>query len=198
MGATSSRLRLAALVASGALAVHQLRYLFVYGDGSRGALAIQGHAYFSLLVPVLIAVLALAIAGFAARVATAASGRDRPAEAAPRIGRLWAGASALLALIHFSQEWLEGILEPGHPSGLGGLLGHGGWIAIGLAIAIGGIVAMLQRGAAAAIEQAGRGAPRLRRERPHPGAPALEFGERIPIDPLARHLAGRGPPLLFV
>jgi hypothetical protein len=156
-------------------------------------LAVQGHGYFSLVVPAVIAMLVLAVAAFVARLATVDRRRDHHLEPG-RAWRLWAGASALLVLIHFSQETIEGLLSSGHPPGLGGGVGNGGWIAALLSVAIGGLIALLLRGAAA-IEHAAAKVPHPHRgpSRPRAGVPAHD--PRLPIDPVARHLAGRGPPL---
>ena len=194
MDAFSSRLRVTVLLAAGALAVHQLRYLAVYGSESKDALAVQGHAYLSPAVPAVIVLLVLAIASFAARLATAGPRRDSRADV-PRIGRVWAGASALLLLVHGAQEWLEGVFEHGHPAGLGGVLGHGGALAIALAIVVGGLIAVLLRGAEAAIRHADGVPPRLRPRPPRVTGPTVALARRVPVDPLAGHLAGRGPPL---
>jgi hypothetical protein len=192
MGATSSRLRFAALLGAGALAVHQLRYLIVYGDRSKLALAAQGHGYFSLVVPAVIALVGLAAVGLAVRLTTAPSTHE--SQPAASTARLWMAASALLVLVHFSQETLEGLFADGHPSGLGGTIAHGGWIAVLLSVAIGGIIALLLRGAAA-VEQSGREAPGTHPGPPLLGLPATGLGIRLPIDPVSRHQAGRGPPI---
>ena len=51
MKARALTARTIALLAAGAAAVHQLRYAFGYGHDASHALAVQGHAYLSLVLP---------------------------------------------------------------------------------------------------------------------------------------------------
>ena len=56
---TAHRVRLAAILAVGAFALHQLRFLIAFGDSSSAELAQQGHRYMSeLLAPIAVLVLA--------------------------------------------------------------------------------------------------------------------------------------------
>jgi hypothetical protein len=111
--------------------------------------------------------------------------------------KLWALASCCLTVIYSLQEWLEGQVELGHPAGLGGIFGRGGWLAILLSVAIGAAVAFALRGASAVIELV---APRRRSRQkdllPRLRPPAATHAPKL--DVLAAHLAGRGPPRLFV
>jgi hypothetical protein len=190
-----SRLRAAALLGAGALAVHQLRYLLAYGHGASDALALQGHGYLALATPVVAMLVVLAAIELLFRVATArpdsVGGMPRPSTL-----RLWMLASACLLVTYSVQEWLEGAAAAGHPGGLGGVFGHGGWTAVLLSAAIGAIVALALRGATAVLELAARRSPRKprspRRARRQPSlrAPALS------LDVLALNLAARAPPPL--
>src|SRR5205085_638323 len=106
------RLRAAALIAAGALAVHELRYLLAYGDGSGRAAAAQGHAYVASVTTIVAALLVVAMATFIARLARGvAYGGGRPA---PATRRLWVGATAAMLLIFALQESVEGLLAPAH------------------------------------------------------------------------------------
>ena len=93
----------------------------------------------------------------------------------------------------------EGALAEGHPAGVAGVVGHGGWLAIPLALAVGALVAAAARGAEA-LETLGdpRPIPALRLPAPPlvaaPGRAVAVVGGRV----LARHLAGRAPPALSV
>jgi hypothetical protein len=188
------RLRLAGLLAGGAFALHQLRYLVGYGDHSHGQLGGQGHAYMTLLAPVVAVALMLVAADFCARLIGARAGRS-PGRS-PRPLKLWAMATACLLAAYGVQETLEGALSPGHPGGLTGLLGHGGFAAIPLAAAIGLAITLVVRGAQHAIELAAE--PRIRVARPRPlvslASPAA--AGRPAVHRIARHLGARGPPLV--
>ncbi|MGI8674070.1 MAG: hypothetical protein ACR2KD_02090 [Thermoleophilaceae bacterium] len=188
-------LRLAALVGAGALVVHRLRYLAGYGADSGEALGRHGHGYLWIVLVVTVAALCLAGASVAYALARA-SGTGQATERPPRsFTALWWRASAGLTALYVVQESLEGLLAPGHAGGLAGVAGHGGWTAFVLALAVGALIALLVRGAhAAVVRAAGRpGRPPSRRSvsataRPAPVRWAL-------ASPLARHLAGRRPPL---
>ena len=131
-------LRLAALIGAGAFALHQLRYLLGYGDRAGDALAGPVHAYLAHLAPLVAGTLAVLLAELIRRCASA----DRAL--APRFGTLWVAASVALVAVYAVQEGAEGVT----------LEGHGGWVAVPLAIAIGFAVAAAMRGASAASEVA--------------------------------------------
>ena len=152
MEARPWRLRTAALLGVGAFAVHQLRFALPYGRGASHALAVQGHAYLLPLAPVLVGLLLLASAQLLGAVARGAHGP------AVRFRRLWLGASACLTAVYGIQELIEGLVSPGHPGGLEGVVGHGGWLALPLSILVGLAIALLTRGArvAARARRAGR------------------------------------------
>jgi len=180
----SSRLRLTALLALGALALHQLRYLVAHGEQAGAALASEGHAYLGVVALVVAVVLGAAMLDFGLALLRARGG-------APSAGRRWLALSSALLVIYVCQESLEGVLVAHHASGLAAVLGNGGWVSLPLALAIGGIVAVLLRGAELAIGTRRRG----RRPAPRAGVVArLESAERLSANLLARHLAGRAPP----
>ena len=189
-----SRLRAAALIAGAALALHELRYVIAYGGHSESALAHQGHAYLRTVTPLVVTVLALAGAQFLALLARAR--RSGAIEGAPpRLRRLWLGASVTLLLIYATQELTEGVLASGHPAGAEALLAHGGLVALPLALALGGLVALVLRGASVAIAAA---AGHAGRSLPRPPGRAMRPRRRLACartSVLARHLAGRAPPL---
>jgi hypothetical protein len=172
----ASTVRTAALVGAGVLAVHQLRYLLWYGQGSDAALHSHGHAYLGAAAPLVVAATVIALARFLSRTLRGAN-----AGAPPRLIPLWLWLSASLVAIYSLQEWLEGALAHGHPGGVGGVLGHGGWLSLPLAAAVGLALAVALRGAAGAAELLRR--PRSLRPRP-PVAPAAL---RSPVSDLARH-----------
>ena len=185
--------RTAALIAAGVLAVHELRYLAGYGDRAEAASVAHGHEYLSVAGPLVAAVLAAACGRFAAALLNARrTGRSEARR--PGLLTAWATASSILAAAYIGQESLEALLHGGHPDGLAGVFGTGGWTALLLSLAVGALLALLLRGASAALARAARRKTArppswpLRRDwRPRP---ALVFASA----PLARHLAGRSPP----
>jgi hypothetical protein len=192
------RIRAGALIAVGALGVHDLRYLLAYHGHASQELAVQGHAYLRLATPAIAGLLVLAAAAFAARVMRAyASGDGGEPRLLPSTPRLWALASALLIGVYSTQEWMEGLLSEGHAGGIGAPFSHGGWLALPLALLIGFLIALALRGAATAIAAAAaRGRARLR---PAAAAQLSSSGARSvwlapPQGALARRLAPRAPP----
>lgn len=185
-----STLRAGSLIASSALALHELRYLIGYGDGSASAVAEQGHTYLPAAGAIVALLLALAIAQLARALA---GDRREPRRPLPFL-LVWALASVALLAVYCGQELTEGALSAGHPSGLAALAAHGGIVAVPLAAAFGLLVAVVLRGARAAIAAAARrrAAPRARTRvvmaAPGP-APALALASVI-----GRNLAGRAPP----
>lgn len=185
--------RAAALLAAGALAAHQLRYLVGYGDQAGDALQRQGHAYLSI-ASMLVGV-GLAFAGW--RFLRALAGVRRGEHAPPgrrSFLRVQLAATVALIVIYVVQESLEALLSDGHPAGLAGVFGNGGWSVALLALAIGALIALLLRGAELALQATARRAlrplRRLRAAARRPPSVLLPF----PTEVLARHLAGRAPP----
>jgi hypothetical protein len=176
-----------------ALGVHELRYRLAYGSQASSVLAAQGHGYLDSLAPWLVLLLALAVGGFLVRVARALGGR---ADTTPRrsFAALWALSATSLVGIYAAQESLEGIFAAGHPSGLAGLVGHGGWWALAASVAVGAALAVVLRLAAAVVASAERLAPPARRwaaaATPRPRSLALS-----PRPALASAAAGRAPPV---
>ena len=194
MTSVTRRFRLASLLAAGALAVHELRYALAYGDHAGHEAAAQGHAYLSLVVPVVLVAALFAAAHALLRFA----GPPQSGDGGRRLLRLWLTSALILAAAYCAQELLEGSLAAGHPAGIAGVLGHGGWIGLASAPFAGGLVALAVRGAAVAAEPHAPAA----RWRPRPTAAPVLASPR-PIfhaspDPLARFLAGRGPPATSV
>jgi hypothetical protein len=177
----------------GALAVHELRYLIAYGGDSGRALSEQGHGYLPLVMGV-----GVFLVGLAAAQLMRAVGRARHvgvAEgAAPGFLAAWLLSALALLVIFALQESLEGALSGGHPAGLAALTAHGGLVAIPLAVAVGALVALALRGACAAVAAAARARRRVV-DRPLPVRRVDHVGPPAG-SPLARHLAGRAPPLL--
>jgi hypothetical protein len=177
-----------------ALLVHQLRYTLAYGSGASGALAAQGHAYLESFTPWIVVLLCVGLGKFAAQVSRAlATGRgsERPRAS---FAALWALSSSGLVAVYATQELLEGLALDGHPGGIGGIFGHGGWWALAAAVAVGAAVAALMRVAAVVVEIAAAYGARRSRSAPSP-APRPILPVVLPrVVPLASAHAGRAPP----
>jgi hypothetical protein len=177
-----------------ALGVHELRYRLAYGPQADSALASQGHAYLDSLAPWLVLLLGLACGTFLVRAAGALAGRGG---LTPRrsFAALWLLASASLVAIFTAQELLEGVFAAGHPAGLSGLVGHGGWWALAASVAVGGGVAAVLRLASEVVASIVRLVPSARRRI----ARAAVVRPRSVALPrrgaLASAAAGRAPPL---
>jgi hypothetical protein len=184
------RFRLAALLAAGAVVVHELRYALAYGDHAGNEAAAQGHAYLSVVIPIVVLAALFAFAQAVLRFVGEPANGDRRR----RFTRLWLGCTLALAGAYCGQELIEGSIAAGHPAGVAGVLEHGGWIALACAPFVGALIALAVRGAAAAAEPRGLAvAWRARRAAtPEVASPSPVF--QPSPDPLARFLAGRGPP----
>ncbi|MDQ3647446.1 MAG: hypothetical protein M3433_02465, partial [Actinomycetota bacterium] len=107
----------------------------------------------TLAVGVLVA---MAAAHLLVRLAGGSSSDDGGRYAPHGTLRLWRLASITLLCVCLGQEALESFAATDQPSGIEGLLGHGGWTAVPLAILFGGAVAVAVRGSDAAIAFAAR------------------------------------------
>lgn len=183
------------LLPAGALAVHQLRYWLAYGPQANSELATQGHAYLGSLVPWIMLVSASALGLFVTRLVWARRhGVDDHRRA---FHLIWLGASAALLTIYVVQETLEELFATGHPAGVTGVFGHGGWWAMPAAFVVGlAITCLLRVGASLVRLAARRSTPRSRAAgrlpRPHGVASLLRRR------PLATAAAGRAPPAFLV
>jgi hypothetical protein len=186
----------AAVVPIAAFAVHQLRYLLAFGAGAGAELQRQGHSYLHSVVPWLVLAIALSAGAFLSSLGRALSGQTT----VPRYGLsligLWLTCGASLLAIYTCQEFLEGLFATGHPAGVAGVFGYGGWWAIPAALCVGLVVAALLHGARWILREVAsrRGAhPRVAPSRPARAprpVPAL-----LPrLAPLALGWCGRGPP----
>ncbi len=185
---TSATIRGAALIAIGALALHQARYLLASGE-----LAAAAHGYLGLLLPLVATGACAAIALTIAAATRRAPVRARPADVTERA---IAYAAALFSA-YLVQETVEGVVVAGHGGLAATLTGAGAWLALPLAIAIGALAAFAARWldrvevrvAAAAARPATRRAPR-RSALPRPPA-----RRALATRSLAFGIARRPPPL---
>ena len=187
------RCRIVVLIALGAWLVHQLRYAFAPGGESAEHAAAHGHEYLSLTGPLLFAAVGLAAASWIFSLT-----RER----LPRGGQLstaaiWLRAALALLVVFCVQETAEGLLAPHHPQLIEGIFGSGGWIAVPLSAAVGGVIALALRGARAAREAVARACVRLSHpSRPQPSAKrVLDLCRPRRSHVLAAKLAGRAPPV---
>jgi hypothetical protein len=181
--------RLAPLLAAGALLLHKLNGL-IHGGAMEG----HGHSYLPLAAALVTVLLALTCARFARELWQASRGHVS-ARAQPSFRVLWLIAAAALLSIFGLQEWIEGWITPGHPATLSHAIGHIGWLGPVLAVALGALIALLVRGSRAAIEllarrHAARRAVRADRGRWASTPPRL--APRIAV--LAGNRGGRAPP----
>ena len=188
-GATLARS--AALVVLGALAVHQLRYLLAFGGDAHRMQLAEGHAYLEALLPLVVgAAVAVAAAAVVGRVVAA------PADAPMRVRRAASHAVAIFA-VFASQELVEGVVGAGHPGGLAGIFGAGGWLALPLSAAFGVLSAAIAR-LLDRVEDAFRPASRaVRSQRRQSPSRWIAFQlRRVPLAAraLAFGLARRPPP----
>jgi hypothetical protein len=181
--------RLAAILAVGAFALHQLRYLIAPGASSSAALSSHGYMT-DLMAPIAVLVLAAAMATLIRGTEVALPTR------APLGGRIGLFALALLA-IYAGQESLEALLTTGDLATAGETLVAGGWIALPLAFAIGSLGAVLAR----ALEVLERVIAVVHTERHIRSRPPAVRGQSLPArvlrlssSPLAFGLARRPPP----
>ena len=107
-----------------------------------------------------------------------------PGTALPRyavsLTGLWLLCSAALVAIFAGQEFLEGLFATGHPAGLAGIFGYGGWWAIPAALCVGLVLACLFHGALWVLDEVAK-----RRARPRSRHGLADRAAR----PAARRLA---------
>jgi hypothetical protein len=189
---TAHGLRLVAILAVGAFALHQLRYLLAFGGSASAELAEHGHGYLAdLLAP-------LAVLVLAASLATLVRGTEGASTTGASLGRRIAIFAVGLFAIYGGQEALEAILTGGDPVDIATAVA-GGWVALPLALGIGALAALLL----SALEAAEHAIAVAHQERPiRSRAPALR-GRALPARrlslpsvPLAFGLARRPPPPL--
>jgi hypothetical protein len=185
----------AALVPPAALAVHQLRYLLAFRAGAGAALQSTGHSYLHSLVPWVMCLLGVAAGGFLWALGRALGGRRGATGQTASFAVLWLVCALTLVAIFAGQELVEGLVLVGHPSGLVGVFGHGGWWAVPAAACVGLVLAAVFHGVGGVLDAAAtwsrRGArpavgPRVL---PRPGS-AIAAG----LAPLADGWSDRGPP----
>ena len=178
--------RIASILAVGAFALHQLRYLIA--SGGTTAAEHSGHGYMTdLMAPIAVLVLAGALA-------TLIRGTEGAAAARVPLGRRIAMFAGALLAIYLGQESLEALLT-GHAPLADATLA-GGWLALPLAAVIGALAALLT----SALERVELAIAIVHAERARSRPPAVR-GRALPARclsllsaPLAFGLARRPPP----
>jgi hypothetical protein len=188
------KLRTVALLAAGSVLVHELRYVAGYGSNAGAALAEQGHSYMPWIEALATVLIVASLTRFVLALVRASCGAA-PVRPAPRFQHLWLASSIALAAIYTVQEGFEGTFAPGHPAGLVGVYGHGGWTALLFSVVVGALIAAVTMLAHHAVRLVARRAERF--SRPPSARPSRLFvlvlgGRRL--DVLAWNLAGRAPP----
>jgi hypothetical protein len=180
------------LIPAASLVVHQLRYTLAYGSRANAELAAQGHSYLYSLAPWFVFALGIGLALFLRRAAHALQTGDTGVFARLSSVTIWLLSWTGLLLIYATQELLEGVIASGHPGGIGGVLGHGGWWAVPVAAVVAGVVTLCLRVGRAVLGVAAA----ARRLRLWPVASRLAPAESVLVAPapLARAYAGRAPP----
>jgi hypothetical protein len=176
------RVRRGALLSSGAWAVHELRFTLAPVDGGMG----PGHGYLHAALPLLTVLVALAANGFVARLIAP---RAEPSRARS-LRADWFACTVVLLVSFGLQESAESALSAHGP-----VFAAGGWLGAPLAALMGLAVALLLRGAHAAVAAGANIPARLRAVLP--SLPIRTFAppaaRRSAAAPL-RHLWARPPP----
>ncbi|MGH2871410.1 MAG: hypothetical protein ACRDL5_03000 [Solirubrobacteraceae bacterium] len=184
-----------ALVPPAAFAVHQLRYLLAYGSRAGAELQSQGHSYLHSVVPWLVMAIALAAGAFLHAFGRALGGRRSAIRRRVSLAALWLICAVALATIYCCQELLEGLFATGHPGGLVGVFGNGGWWALPVATVVGLGLAIVFRGATWVLDAVADRrwtASSWPLPSPSPALAVPAVGLRRP--PLASGCSRRGPP----
>ena len=194
--AVSRCLARVALVPAGALAVHQLRFMLAFGGHAGVELARQGHSYLHSLVPWIMLLTGLAVGAFLWGLGRALGGERSVSRHTLSLAALWLVCSVCLVAIYVAQEFLEGLFATGHPAGLAGIFGYGGWWSIPAAVCVGLVLAAIFHGARLVLDEVAQrrtGIPARRAPRPvRLPRPRAVWLPRL--SPLADGWSGRGPP----
>ena len=195
-GVRIRRLAPLGLMPAASLAVHQLRYWLAFGSRAGAELQIQGHSYLHSATPWVVVPLALVVGLFLSALGRALGGECSVSRYAASFLALWLVSAAALVAIYAAQEFLEGLLAFGHPAGLMGIFGYGGWWSIPSALAVGLVLAAVFHGARWVLREVAERHRTLPRARPSGCQPARIPHRAVVLRPapLAGGWSGRGPP----
>jgi hypothetical protein len=185
-----------ALLPPAAFAVHQLRYILAFGSSAGLELQRTGHSYLHSLVPWVVLLIAIAAGGFLRSMGRSLSGHTSIPRYALSLAGLWLICSACLVAIFVCQEFLEGLFATGHPAGLAGIFGYGGWWAIPAALCVGLVLAAVFHGARWVLREVARRRARVTAVWLGPVLPAPRPRDAMVarLAPLVGGWSGRGPP----
>jgi hypothetical protein len=186
----------AALVPAAAVLVHQLRYMLAFGTAAGSELTRQGHSYLHSLVPWIVLLIGIGAGGFLWALGRALHGQRSVSRYTVSLAALWLVCSASLVAIFAAQEFLEGMFATGHPAGLAGIFGFGGWWSIPAALCVGLTLAAVFHGARWVLDEVAERArlrPRITRRTVAP-LPRPHDAWLPRLSPLAEGWSGRGPP----
>ena len=147
-------------------------------------------------MPWIVLLIAITVGGFLCALGRAWGGRRSVSRYTVSFVALWLICSACLVVIYVSQEFLEGLFATGHPGGLAGIFGSGGWWSVPAALAVGLVLAAVFHGARWVLREVARRHTRrapIRARRPV-AAVAPRFAPLPRLAPLADGWSGRGPP----
>jgi hypothetical protein len=180
-------IRVAGLVLTGELGVHQLRYLIF---PERAA----GHGYLPALAVLSVVALACGAGQLVAALEGArATGRDDRVVLSFRSA--WLILAASISGLFAVQETLESLLAGGGGAAFAAAFTGGGWVALPLALGLSALMAMALTGLRAAVRAAARATRAGFRRRRARRRPAWDPAPRATASPLSLNLAGRAPPL---
>ena len=110
---------------------------------------------------------------------------------------LWLLCAACLVAVYTTQEFLEGLFATGHPGGLAGIFGYGGWWSIPAALAVALVLAAVFHSARRVLHAvAERHAQDSGVARRPPVLARTRLDVLLPaVAPLADGWSGRGPPI---
>jgi hypothetical protein len=190
------RLAPVALMPAAAFAVHQLRYWLAFGSRAGVELRDQGHSYLHSVVPWIVLLIALSVGAFLRALGRALGGKGSSTRVTRSFTALWLLCAASLVAIYMTQEFLEGLFATGHPGGLVGIFGDGGWWCGPAAVAVGLVLAAIFYGASWVLrEVVERHRQPVINARRRLIAVAAPRDVQIPrLAPLADGWSGRGPP----
>jgi hypothetical protein len=190
------RLGRAALMPVAALLVHQLRYTLAFGGHAGGELARQGHAYLHSLVPWIVLLIGVAVGAFLWSLGRAVAGQRTLPRYTLSLAGMWVVCAGCLVAIYVTQELLEGWLATGHPAGLAGIFGYGGWWAVPAAICVGLVLAAVFHGARWVLDEVAqrRSATTSHLVVRRTCVPRWRDVTLPRLAPLAGGWSGRGPP----
>ena len=171
--------------------------MLAFGGGAGAELARQGHSYLHSLVPWIVLGLGVAVSGFLWALGRAVRGQRSVPRYTLSLTGLWLVCSISLVAIYVAQEFLEGLFATGHPAGLAGIFGYGGWWSIPAAVCVGLVLAAVLHGARWVLDEVAHCRNSARAGvSPRSAAAPRPLDVWLPrLTPLADGWSGRGPPV---